>query len=201
MNKYLRKRLSVIYRKAKEVKIEPKQIIKNECCYIKDNIKFNEYGLYLVAEIPSNYEMQFTYFLSLNFILTMYNWLIPIMVGFAISKSNYNLNYYFKKFLIKLYIKEIYLTKDMDCIVIKPFYEILPIKNIRILSPEEFEKNNFSKQYFIFMVNKKTYYIPSNIIIHNKEIFSAIFNGLVIKYLPKPGYIKLKTNDKINYYI
>jgi hypothetical protein len=182
-------------------KIIPKE---PKFCYIPEPPKFNEYGLYLIAEHifrkPSFIDglnlLVFLYFSSLNLYICFA--LLAFMNRDTV-KNTFLLTNVFH------YVTEIYLTRDMNHVVLKyylpPLYRMYNVKDIRLLNKAEFG-DTYHGQFAIVMIGHKKVYIPIDIIIHNKELFSAIFQGYEIKVYNdngKANYIKLKSNDKVNY--
>jgi hypothetical protein len=188
----------------KDKKPIQKESLEPKTCYITDKIKFNEYGLYLVAE---HLFRRPSYSDALNLtIMAYFSWLnIYACLGLLVFLNRDLVMSTFTLTEVIRYITHIYITKEMDKIVIKyyfpPVYRIYDIKDIKLLKPNQF--NDFNHGYFaVVFIDGKIKYIPIDITIYNKELFSAIFNGDDIKQRNeegKPNFVKLISNDKINY--
>jgi hypothetical protein len=199
--KYTYKTFSLSKKPTKDIvssTIEPKY------CYINNPLLFNDYGLYLVAEHlfrkPTFFDITnltvFCYFASLN---------IYMCLGLLVFLNRDTVSNTFLLTNIFSYVTQVYLTKDMDKVVLKyyfpPVYRMYAIKDIKLLNKEQFEEI-YHGQFAIVMINEKKTYIPIDIIIHKKEIFSAIFQGYEIKLFKddiKANHIKLNSNDRVNY--
>jgi hypothetical protein len=181
------------------------EITERKFCYINDDLKFNEYGFYLVAEHIYR-RPKFTDLLNLTVICYIGSLNIYVCIAFLVLlnrdvvRNNILLTNVFR------YITHIYLTRDMDKVVVKyffpPVYRMYNIRDIKLLTQEEFINENHG-QFAIVLINNVKTYIPIDILIHNKEVFSAIFQGYEIQKVPnftQPNYIKLRSNDKINYF-
>jgi hypothetical protein len=199
------RRFSILHNKPKVNKPESKQTqqIINNICYVDYDIKFND-GLFLLAENPNKsnrIKEIFVIGLSINLILADLRTLWMLLLFYVYKRTSL---YSFNKPKFGE-ICEIYLTKESDKLIIRytysGLYKLCNIKNIKLLDENEFNSNNSNKKHISVKIDGKTKYIPSDLIIHNRELFCAVFNGYEVRHFDKSGYIKLKTNDKINYYV
>jgi hypothetical protein len=208
LRQYIR-RFSILHNKPKANKLEPKvnkteanQIPQNKISYINYDIKFNDNGLYLLAENPNKRKRMKEIFLI---ILSIQLFLIDFKtVILALVFSYYKAMSLYKFPSPKLNeISEIYLTKDTDKFIIRysfsGLYKLCNVKNIKLLNENEFNADSSNKKQVLVKIDDKPVVIPSDIVIYNRELFCAIFNGYEVKQFNKPGYIKLKTNDSFNY--
>jgi hypothetical protein len=171
-------------------------------CYINNNIKFNEYGLYLVAEHLSR-KPNFLDAINLTILSYFASMNILICLGFLVGFNRESVKDTFFLSHVVDFVTHVYLTRDMDKVVFKyyfpPVHVTYDIRNIELLSSGNF--NEYSNgQFAVVLVNGRQVNIPVDIVIHNKEIFSAIFRGFVIKKTDgEINYTKLISNDKVNY--
>ncbi len=207
MNKFFIKsfrRFSILHSKPKINKIDIKQTqqVNTKICYINYEIKFNENGLYLLAENPnkSNHLTEnFILTVSLSLMLADLRTIVFIFLFYLLKQTSLHT---FKKNIVGE-ISEIYLTKEMDRILIRyknsRLYKLCHIKNIKLLDEKEFNSDPSNKTNVKVKIDGKTRTISSDFIIHNRELFCAVFNEYEIRHVDKPGYIKLKTDDSSNY--
>lgn len=205
-NKGENKKKNIYNNKLQQQPVEVNQIqtINNrKTCYIDYDVKFNEYGLHLLAESPNKTTDLFQ---NINIVTGLALIYLDFRAIFLVLGFYYYKIYTNYVFQIDLYkeISEIFLTHDLDKILVKckqGQYQLCPIKDIKLLTEQEFNSNPNNHKLITVKIYNNEKHIKSNIIIHNRELFCAAFNGYEIKRVSTPGVYKLKTTDSINYTI
>lgn len=189
-------------------------------CVLNRELNFNENGLYLIAENKNKH-------INTNFDKRLYGikrrslFIITTLLAFSIPNIYFTVSTYAASFIFLVYndyfhynklnrtmITKIYLNKCLKKVIFERGYsglcESVYISNIRLIQPEEFEELNNNTCFYLAVTKlggKKNFYnFPFTLNIYDREVFSAICNGIPVREKSDSQVLCLKTDDNINFY-
>lgn len=187
---------------------------------IKSKSPYNKWGLYLIAE--QKLPMIFNHPIF-NMKLTTCFFIGAIILFSTTSAQGILFTFYFililkmlriseiRKFNKKT-IKKIYLIHNRKNEIAVEFIDskkllIMRINYISITNEQIFEQIDFFNNNMPISYLQKTFFVPTNIMVYDRQAFDAVMNG-IIPYFDdselegkKIKYKKLETNDYLSYKI